>query len=84
MGTWSIVNGCTLTSHTDHLLLQITTSAFKCKRDNASCISTLKDVHPYTTWSMYIQVYHKFYVERFSVARKRFSMVLLDEKVIPI
>jgi hypothetical protein len=31
---------------------------------------------------MCIQVYKKFYVKRFSVSRKRLSMVLLDEKVL--
>jgi hypothetical protein len=82
MATWSVINGCTLAPHTDHLLFQVTMSAFMCKRDNASYIPTFKDMRPYTTWNMCIWVYQKIYVERFSVSRKRLSMVLLDEKVI--
>jgi hypothetical protein len=63
-------------------LFQVTMSSFLCKRDNASCIPTFKDMQPYTAWCMCIRVYQKFYMERFSVGRNRLTMVLLDEKVI--
>ncbi|XP_062195878.1 uncharacterized protein LOC133899016 isoform X1 [Phragmites australis] len=52
----------------------------KRKRVEAPRVPMLEDVHPYTTWSMCVRVYHKFHAERFAVGRKRLSMVLLDEK----
>ncbi|TVU03232.1 hypothetical protein EJB05_51237 [Eragrostis curvula] len=52
----------------------------KRKRVDAPRVPTLEDVHPHTTWSMCVRVYHKFHVERLAVGRKRLSMVLLDEK----
>jgi hypothetical protein len=73
---------CILALHTDHLLFQVTMSVFMYKRDKTSCILTFKDMQSYTTWSMCIQVYKKFYVKRFSIDRKRLSILLLDEKVI--
>jgi hypothetical protein len=48
---------------------------------DAPCMPTFEDVHPHSTWSMCVRVYHKFHVERFAVGRKRLNMVLLDEKV---
>ena len=66
----------------DNLLFQVKMWNLKRKRVDAPHVPTLEDMHPYTTWSMCVRVYHKFHVERFAVGRKRLSMVLLDEKVI--
>ncbi|XP_062220223.1 replication protein A 70 kDa DNA-binding subunit B-like isoform X3 [Phragmites australis] len=63
-----------------HLFFQVRMRPLKRKRVEAPRIPTLEDVHPYTTWSMCVRVYHKFHAERFAVGRKRLSMVLLDEK----
>jgi hypothetical protein len=55
----------------------------KPKRVNAPPIPTFEDLHPHTTWSMCVRVYHKFHVETFAVGKKRLTMVFLDEKVLP-
>ncbi|TVU45725.1 hypothetical protein EJB05_05222, partial [Eragrostis curvula] len=59
---------------------QVRMRDLKRKRVDAPRVPTLEDVHPHTTWSMCVRVYHKFLVERLAVGRKRLSMVLLDEK----
>ncbi|KAF0905673.1 hypothetical protein E2562_008755 [Oryza meyeriana var. granulata] len=57
-----------------------TMRSLKHKRVEAPRAPTFSDVHPSSRWSLGVQVYHKYHVERFAPGRKRLNLVLLDEQ----
>jgi hypothetical protein len=68
-------------SHAQFFFQYKMTGSLKRKRVEAPRIPTFEDVHPHTSWTLCVRVFHKFHVERIAPGRKRLYMVLLDEKV---